>query len=123
LATDDPTARQAALEEAELLLSTGAVSHNHLLFPRDAIEAYFAVGDWDRMEHCAAQLERYTRSEPLPFADFYIARGRALAAFGRGRSDTTELAAELERVRNQGDQLGIRIALSGIETAINQLRG
>jgi class 3 adenylate cyclase/tetratricopeptide (TPR) repeat protein len=123
LATDDPTARQAALEEAELLLSTGAVSHNHLLFPRDAIEAYFAVGDWDRMEHCAAQLERYTRSEPLPFADFYIARGRALAAFGRGRSDTTELTAELERVRNQGDQLGIRIALSGIETAINQLRG
>jgi class 3 adenylate cyclase/tetratricopeptide (TPR) repeat protein len=122
LATDDPTARQAALDEAEALLRTGAVSHNHLLFPRDAIEAYFEAGNWDRMERCAAQLEQYTRSEPLPFADFYISRGRALAAFGRGPSQTTALAAELERVRDQGDRIGIRVALSGIETAINQLR-
>ena len=123
LATDDPTARRAALEEAEALLRAGAVSHNHLLFPRDAIEAYFEAGDWERMEHCAAELERYTRSEPLPFADFYIARGRALAAFGRGQSDTRELTAELERVRARGEQIGIRVALPGIETAINQLRG
>jgi len=123
LATDDPTARRAALEEAEALLRAGAVSHNHLLFPRDAIEAYFEAGDWERMEHCAAELERYTRSEPLPFADFYIARGRALAAFGCGQSDTRELTAELERVRARGEQIGIRVALPGIETAINQLRG
>jgi tetratricopeptide (TPR) repeat protein len=123
LATDDPTARQAALQEAEALLRAGAVSHNHLLFPRDAIEAYFEAGDWERMEHCAAELEQYTRSEPLPFADFYIARGRALAAFGRGRSDTRELIAELERVRDQGEQVGVRVALPGIKTAINQLRG
>jgi tetratricopeptide (TPR) repeat protein len=123
LATDDPTARQAALEEAEALLRAGAVSHNHLLFPRDAIEAYFEAGDWERMEHCAAELERYTRSEPLPFADFYIARGRALAAFGRGQSDTRELTTELKRVRALGEQVGIRVALPGIETAINQLRG
>jgi hypothetical protein len=98
------------------------VSHNHLLFPRDAIEAYFEAGDWERMEHCAAELERYTRPEPLPFADFYIARGRALAAFGRGQSDTRELTAELERVRDRGEQVGIRVALPGIEIAINQLR-
>jgi len=122
LATDDPTARRAALEEAEALLRAGAVSHNHLLFPRDAIEAYFEAGDWERMEHCAAELERYTRPEPLPFADFYIARGRALAAFGRGQSDTRELTAELERVRDRGEQVGIRVALPGIEIAINQLR-
>jgi class 3 adenylate cyclase/tetratricopeptide (TPR) repeat protein len=123
LATDDPTARQAALEEAGALLRAGAVSHNHLLFPRDAIEAYFEAGDWERMEHCAAELEQYTRSEPLPFADFYIARGRALAAFGRGQSDPRKLTAELERVRVQGQQVGIRVALPGIETAINRLRG
>jgi hypothetical protein len=39
LASDDPTARQAALEKGDELLRTGAVSHNHLLFPRDAIDA------------------------------------------------------------------------------------
>ena len=99
------------------------MSHNHLLFPRDAIVAYFEAGDWERMEHWAAELEQHTRSEPLPFADFYIARGRALAAFGRGHSDTSKLTAELERVRDRGEQVGIRVALPGIETAINQLRG
>ena len=109
LATDDPTMRQAALEEAEALLRAGAASHNHLLFPRDAIEVYFEAGDWDRIEHCVAQLEQYTLSERLPFADFYIARGRALAAFGRGQSDNAELTAQLERIRDQGDQIGIRV--------------
>jgi hypothetical protein len=123
LASDDPSERQAALEEADALLRAGAVSHNHLLFPCYAIEAYFETGDWERMEHCAAGLEQFTSSEPLPFADFYIARGRALAAFGRGQSDARELTGQLERVRDQGEQLGIRVALPVIETAINQLRG
>jgi tetratricopeptide (TPR) repeat protein len=122
LASDDPTARQAALEEAEELLRAGAVSHNHLLFPRDAIEVYLEAGNWDRVERSAAELEQYTRSEPLPFADFYIARGRALAASGRRQSDMTEFAAELERLRDEGERLGLRVALPGINTAINQLR-
>jgi tetratricopeptide (TPR) repeat protein len=123
LASDDPTARQAALDQGEELLRAGAVSHNHLLFPRDAIEVYLAAGNWDCAERCAAELEQCTRSEPLPFADFYIARGRALAAFGRGESDVTKLAAELERLRGEGERLGIRVALRGIETAINRMRG
>jgi tetratricopeptide (TPR) repeat protein len=122
LASDDPTARQAALEESEELLRAGAVSHNHLLFPRDAIEAYLEAGDWEGVESSAAELERYTRSEPLPFADFYIARGRALAAFGRGQSDLAKLAAELKRLRGEGERLGIRVALRDIETAINRMR-
>jgi class 3 adenylate cyclase/tetratricopeptide (TPR) repeat protein len=123
LASDDPTVRQAALEEGEELLRAGAVSHHHLLFPRDAIEVYLEAGDWDRAQRSAAELEQYTRSEPLPFADFYVARGRALAAFDRGQSDIAELAAELERVRDEGERIGIRVALSGIETAITELRG
>ena len=122
LASDNPTARQAALEEAEELLRAGAVSHNHLLFPRDAIEVYLEAGNWDCVERAVAELEHYTRSEPLPFADFYIARGRALAACGRGQSDMAELAAELERIHDEGERLGIRVALRGTETAISQLR-
>ncbi len=123
LVSDDPAARKAALEEAEELLRAGAVSHNHLLFPRDAIEVYLEAGDWDRVERSAAELEQYTRSEPLPFADFYVARGRALAAFRRGQWHVAELAALLKRVRDEGERLGIRVALPGIEATINQLRG
>ena len=110
------------MEEAEELLRAGAVSHNHLLFPRDAIEVYLEAGNWDRVERTVAELEHYTRSEPLPFADFYIARGRALAACGRDQSDMAELAAELERIHDEGERLGIRVALRGTETAISQLR-
>jgi tetratricopeptide (TPR) repeat protein len=123
LVSDDPTARQAALEEAKELLRAGAVSHNHLLFPRDAIEVYLEAGDWDRVEHSAAELEQYTRSEPLPFADFYVARSRALAASRRGQRDVAALTAVLERVRDEGERLGIQVALPGIEATINQLRG
>jgi len=123
LASDDPIVRQAALEQAEELLRAGAVSHNHLLFPRDAIEVYLEADNWDRVEGTAAELERYTRSEPLPFAEFYIAYGRALAACGRGPSDTTGIVAELQRLLDEGERLGIRVALPGIETTINQLRG
>jgi len=118
LASDDPAARQAALDEAEVLLRAGAVSHNHLLFPRDAIEVALAASDWVRVERIAAQLEQYTRSEPLPFANFYVARGRALAARGRGVSDTTGLVAELQRLLDEGKRLGLRIALPGIKAAI-----
>jgi tetratricopeptide (TPR) repeat protein len=123
LASDDPTARQLALKQAEELLRAGAVSHNHLLFPRDAIEVYLEAENWDRVERTAAELEQYTRSESLPFAEFYIAHGRALAACGRGPSDTTRVVAELQRLLDEGERLGIRVALPGIETTINQLRG
>jgi hypothetical protein len=123
LAADEWAARQTALDEAEELLRAGAVSHNHLLFPRDAIEVYLEAGDWDRVEATAAQLEQYTQSEPLPFAGFYAARGRSLAAFGRGQSDMTVLAAELDRLCDDGKRLGILVALPGIEAALEELRG
>jgi class 3 adenylate cyclase/tetratricopeptide (TPR) repeat protein len=123
LASEDPTARHASLDEGEALLRAGAVSHNHLLFPRDAIEVYLDAGDWERADRCATELEQYTRSETLPFADFYIALGRALAACRRGQSDTVELAPELNRLCDVGERLGILVALPGIKAAISDLRG
>ncbi|HEX4186250.1 MAG TPA: AAA family ATPase, partial [Stellaceae bacterium] len=119
LASEDPTARQAALAEGEALLQAEAVSHNHLLFPRDAIEVYLEAGDWEGVERSAAGLAQYTRSEPLPFSDFYIARARALAARGRDRFDT----AELERLREEGERLGLRVALPEIVKAIEEIDG
>ena len=123
LATEDPIVRQAALEEGDALLRAGAVSHNHFLFRRDAIDACLGAADWKGAERSAAALEDFTRSEPLPFSDFYIARARALAAHGAQRSNTASLAAELDRICEEGERLGLQVALPEIVKAIEAMRG
>jgi len=122
LASEDPTARQAALAEGEALLQAGAVSHNHLLFPRDAIEACLEAGDWEGVERSAAGLAQYTLSEPLPFSDFYVARARALATHSGQRSNAESLVVKLERLRKEGERLGLRVALPEIVKAIQKMR-
>jgi tetratricopeptide (TPR) repeat protein len=117
LNTDDPAVRQSALEEAMAILRDGSVGHNHLWFHRDGIEVSLNVGDWDGAERYAASLEEYTRPEPLPWSDFFIARGRALAAFGRGRRDG-EILAELRRLRVQAERAGIRTSVPGLDAAL-----
>jgi hypothetical protein len=62
-------------------------------------------------------------SEPLPFSDFYSARARALASCGRGQSNTTAFAAELEHLREEGERLGLQVALPEIVKAIEEMRG
>ena len=84
LTTDDAEVRREALAEGERLLRAGSVAHNHFRFYRDAIDASLRAGEWDEAERLAAALEDFTRPEPLPWTDFYVARGRALAAWGRG---------------------------------------
>ncbi|HET6521639.1 MAG TPA: tetratricopeptide repeat protein, partial [Geminicoccaceae bacterium] len=116
-ATDDPEERRAALAEGEALLAAGSLSHNHLWFRRDAIEACLAVGDWDGAERHAAALEAHTLAEPLPWAELLIARGRALAAFGRGRRDGATLA-ELSRLRDEAARAELRIALPALDAAL-----
>ncbi len=117
MATRDPEEREQALKDGEALLRAGAVGHNHFLFYRDAVEASLGAGDWDGAERYAAALEDYTRSEPLPWTDFFMARGRALAAFGRGDRDEATTVA-LERLRDEAERLGLVSALPAIEKAL-----
>ena len=117
LAADDPQERSNALAEGEALLAAGAISHNHLHFRRDAIDACLDAGDWDGAEFHGTALEAYTRDEPLPWSDFFVARGQALAACGRGRSDAG-LAAELTRLAGEGKRLAFTLSLPAIETAL-----
>jgi tetratricopeptide (TPR) repeat protein len=117
MATRDPEERQQALQDGEDILRSGAVGHNHFLFYRDAIEASLSAGDRDGAKRYAAALEDYTRPEPLPWTDFFIARGRALAAFGRGDRHEATTAA-LERLRDEAERLGLVIALPAIERAL-----
>jgi hypothetical protein len=78
--TEDPAERRAALAKGEEVLGKGAVSHNHLWFYCYAMQAALAACEHDDAERHATALEDYTRPEPLPWAEFFIASGRALAA-------------------------------------------
>jgi class 3 adenylate cyclase/tetratricopeptide (TPR) repeat protein len=113
----DVKAQRRYLAEAEELLANGCVSHNYFFVYKDSIEACLSMRDWDAAEKQASALDAYTRSEPLPWSDFVIARGRALAAHGRSqRSD--ELTFELQRLRQEGEKMGYKTDLQAIEIAL-----
>jgi hypothetical protein len=81
------------------------------------MDACLRSGDWDEVERYAAVLEDYTRPEPLPSSDFFIARGRALAAFGRGQRDAATTEA-LQRLRDEAAGVGLVTALPALEEAL-----
>lgn len=96
MAADD-AGRRDAISRGEALLDSGSLSHNHLWFRRDAIDASLAAGEADEARRHAAALERYTAAEPLPWSDFHVARARALADALRGRADPSALGVLRER--------------------------
>ncbi len=117
-ATNNPDEAAEAIEQAERLLVEGCVGHNYFEYYLEMIEYALEGKRWDDVErHCRA-LEDYTRSEPLPRTDYFIARGRGLAAFGRGQRDKTT-ARELQRLRDEGARVGLAIALPAIDRALD----
>jgi len=115
--TDDPVARKAALIEAEGMLQKESLGHGFLTIYRYAMDACLRSGDWNEVERYANALEEYTRPEPLPSSNFFIARGRALAAFGRGQRDATTTDA-LQRLRDEAAGVGLVTALPALEEAL-----
>jgi len=105
--TDDRDECRKALEEAESILNAGCVAHNHFWFARISIDHALAVGDWDEAERYAARLETYTREQPLPWSDFLIARGRALAAWGRRRPNE-DVVVELRSLHELAVRQGLK---------------
>jgi class 3 adenylate cyclase/tetratricopeptide (TPR) repeat protein len=90
------------LEEAERGIATGNPAHSHFWFRRAAIDALLKHGDYDGVLRQAAALEALTHAEAMPWAEFQVARARALVAAGRGRPDRAALTAsraEAERLR------------------------
>ena len=64
-------------------------------------------------------LEDFTRDEPYLWSTFFAARGRALAAWGRGRRDA-EALAELRRLREEAERTGFMTAIPALEAALGQ---
>ena len=116
-ALEGAEAKCRALAEAEALIAAGCVGLNQLRFYPDAMSVALELGDLDEVERYAAALEDFTKPEPLSWADFFIARGRALADYARGQA-TIALARELQRVRDEGLRLGFIVALPAIEAAL-----
>jgi tetratricopeptide (TPR) repeat protein len=116
-ALEGAEAKRRALAEAEALIAAGCVSHNQLRFYPDAMNVTLELGDLDEVERFAAALEDFTKPEPLSWADFFIARGRALAAHARGQADPP-LARELQRLRDEGLRMGFIVALPAIDAAL-----
>jgi class 3 adenylate cyclase/tetratricopeptide (TPR) repeat protein len=116
-ATNDADERRAALGKAESMLSEGSVGHNHLDFYEDAMEGSLRMVEWDEVDRYAQALEDYTRPEPLPRSEFFIARGRALAAHGRGNRDHA-IMAELQKLHDEAASIGLKFVLPALETAL-----
>ncbi len=115
-ALDDPDERRRALAEGEAVIAGGCVGHNQLRFYPDAMEVALDLADPDELERYADALEDYTQAEPLPWSDFFIARGRALSAFVRRQPDRATVQ-ELNRLREEAERLGLRFALQALDKA------
>ena len=119
-ATDDPDEAKEVIAQTERLLAEGCISHNYFEYHLEMIEYALEGRRWDDVErHCRA-LEDYTRGEPLPRTDYFIARGRTLAAVGCGQGDETTVR-DLQRLRDDGEQAGLAIALPAIDRALSSL--
>lgn len=116
-AVEDDGERARLLAEGADMLERGAVGHNHLWFYRDAIEAMLSAGDSAGALRYVAALEGYTRAEPLPWADLFVARGRVLA---RAQQDYAgeETQRELERVRAALVDAGFNSYLPAVDAAL-----
>lgn len=116
LAVTDREEAAALLREGEALIRAGCVGHNPPYFYADAIEHALGTDEPDEAERLAAALEAYSRPEPLPWSTFHAARGRALAALGRGSRDPSLLAG-LQELRKEGERLQLRAAFSRLDGA------
>jgi tetratricopeptide (TPR) repeat protein len=114
---EDSNERAALLAEGAEMLKRGAVSHNHLWYHRDAIEALLAAGDAEGAMQHVTSLEEYTRGEPLPWSNLFAARGRALAAWLASGGER-ESRDELTRIRAALTSAGYSPYLPAVETAL-----
>ena len=110
-------ARRRWLAEGEAQLEHGCVSHNHIFFGDLAIDVLLADADWPAVEAQCARMRAYTAEQPLPLSEFIIARGLALARFGRGER-SADLHAALASLRQTAADAGLDVALLAIDAAL-----
>ena len=101
---ENAATREAWQAEAEALLAKRGHGHSHFAYYRLAIEDAIARRQWSRALEQATALADFTQAEPVPYCDFLIARGRALAALGEHPQDEG-LGAAVSALRAQAERL------------------
>ena len=109
--------RSVALAEGESIIRSGCLAHNALWFYRDAIEAHLMARDFDRARSCASALAEITSSDPLPWSEFFIDRGRALADHAGGKRDRAQFE-NLLRLRHEAERAGLNASIPAISAAL-----
>ncbi|MBV9568116.1 MAG: hypothetical protein JO172_08270 [Hyphomicrobiales bacterium] len=109
--------RGAALAEGEGIVKDGCLAHNALWFYRDAMEANLRARDLDGVRGCASALADLTRADPLPWSEFFIERGCALARYQAGERDRA-LFEKLRNLRAEAERGGLKAAIPQIDAAL-----
>ncbi len=102
--TEDPAQRAAFNAEASALLARGCVAHSQLAYHRLGIDNAIARRDWPEANEHIAALAAFTQSEPLPYTDFILARGKTLVGLA-ARPQEPKLQAKLAELRAQAERL------------------
>jgi hypothetical protein len=116
-ASESVPEREHALAQGEALLREPCVSHCHLWFYWNAIDASLTAGEWDAARRYAAALDEFVSGEPLPWARVVVGRARALAAVGVNGS-TDPALSELRRLREQASLAGFGSVLPAIDARL-----
>ena len=119
LTLDDSQQALATLKQAETHLNTGSFSYNYSFF-ENAIELCLQLKEWDEVDRYAGLMEDYTREEPVARGVFFVARGRALAAFGRGDHAPARLA-ELKQLHADAIRSKLLTAIQLLEIALESV--
>jgi class 3 adenylate cyclase/tetratricopeptide (TPR) repeat protein len=110
----DPIARHKTIEEAEELLSTIAISHNHWFGRRELIELGWELRDLDTIDFHTSALESYNRREFSPLQEAVVRRGRVFARVLRG-DRSADLAAEITNLKSITEKSGSILLSIGLE--------
>jgi class 3 adenylate cyclase/tetratricopeptide (TPR) repeat protein len=118
--TDNPETRTRALRDGKALLRKGSNGASSLHFYRHAMNACWQSAMWEELEQLAQGLEDYTHDEPLPWSDFCIARGRALAAVGRGDANG-QANQKLSSLVGEANRMGYKASVPALEDTLSRL--
>ncbi len=119
LVADTPALRRRALKEGSELCNSGMNGEAVLHFYHYAIMTCSQREMWDQLGRYVQMLEDFTKDDPLPWADFYVAYGRALAKAAQGdRPDT--VAEELTEILEKAICMGYTGSVAGIQAALRE---
>jgi class 3 adenylate cyclase/tetratricopeptide (TPR) repeat protein len=116
-AQSTPERARHFLAQAEEALRPRCLSHSELHFYRNAIDVSLHWQNWSDAARYAALLERYVRSEPLPWATLLTQRAHALIAAGSGESGEA-LRGQLQRTHAEIERVGFWSAWFPIDPAL-----